>query len=57
MPIFWTAPGGIQYQAFEAMYMACDASNLNHKVHLDIDRLKGHLEHDPAKFVAEEDLL
>ena len=51
MPIFWTAPGSIQYQAFEATFMACDASHLFH--HIPIG-LWGDVDLDPAAFLAEE---
>jgi hypothetical protein len=50
-------PGAIEYQAFKATYMACNASHLNHRVHLNFELLRGNLDHDPAEFVAEEDLL
>ena len=32
MPIFQTAPGAIQYQAFKATFMACDASHLGQQI-------------------------
>jgi len=37
--------------------MACDASHLREQVRVDLDRLHDHVEHDPAKFSAEEDIL
>ena len=56
-PIIQTAPGTLCYQAFEATYMACDASHLREQVQVDLDHLRGHVEQDPAKFSPEEDLL
>ncbi len=37
--------------------MACDASHLREQVHVDLNRLCGHVQPDPAEFSAEEDLL
>lgn len=56
MAIFSTVPGAIQYQAFEATFMACDASHLNHQIHLNLNHLTGQTEYDSTEFVAEEDL-
>ena len=49
-PIFQTAPGTLRYQAFEATYMACDASHLREQIRIDLDHLCGYIERDPAKF-------
>ena len=37
-PIFLTTPGAILYQAFKATFMACDASHLQQKIQVDLDR-------------------
>jgi hypothetical protein len=37
--------------------MACDASHLREQIRIDLDRLRGHVERDPAEFSAEEDIL
>ena len=55
-PIFRTAPGTRQYQAFEATYMACDASHLRNHIFLNLDHLRNAVDLDPVEFVAEEDL-
>ncbi len=55
-PIFRTAPGTRRYQAFEATYMACDASHLRNHISLNLNHLGNAVDLDPAEFVAEEDL-
>ena len=55
-PIFRTVPGTRRYQAFEATYMACDASHLLNHISLNLDSLKNAIDLDPAEFVAEEDI-
>ena len=54
-PIFRTAPGTRRYQAFEATFMACDASHLRNHISLNLDRLRT-TDLDPAEFIAEENI-
>ena len=54
-PIFRTALGTQQYQAFEATLMACDASHLWNYISLNLDRMQGATD-NPAEFTADEDI-
>ena len=36
--------------------MACDASNLRHHIRVDMNRLRGDVDTDPAEFIAKEDI-
>ena len=54
MPILQTSPGSMQYQAFEAMSMACDASHRHH-IWVSLNQLWEDVNLDPAEFVAKED--
>ena len=56
MPIFRTAAGSIQYQAFEATFIACGASHVHHHIRVDLNQLQGDVDLDPAEFVAKEDI-
>ncbi len=53
---FRKAPGAQQYQAFEATFMACDASHLQNHISLNLDRLQDAIDLDPAEFTADEDI-
>ena len=37
--------------------MACDASHLREQIRVNLDHLHGHVKHNPAEFLAEEDIL
>lgn len=50
---FWTAPGALQYPAFEATSMECDASHLQNHISMDLNRLQGIIKLDPAEFAAD----
>ncbi len=54
-PAFFTAPGSLNYTAFEAAFMAYDASHLVQRVRYD-QLLRGDLIRDPAEFVCEEQI-
>ena len=55
-PIFRTAQETQQYQAFEATFIACDASHLWNHISLNLDRLQDVIDFNPAEFTADEDI-
>ena len=56
-PTFQTAPGSFNYQAFEATYLAYDASSpRQHTVKFNASQLRGNHELDPAEFIATESI-
>ncbi len=56
-PTFQTAPGSFNYQAFEATYLAYDASSpRQHTVNFNASQLRGNHELDPAEFIATESI-
>jgi hypothetical protein len=54
-PAFYTAPGSMNFVAFEAAFMANDASHLLQRVTND-QILRGNLIRDPAEFVCDENI-
>ncbi len=57
-PTFLTAPGTFNYRAFDATFMACDASAHSLQTHLTYDHVlkRGMQHHHPESFLADEDI-
>ena len=57
-PTFFTASGTLHYRAFEATFLACDASLPHLRQHLSYDNFLRcrHSLHNPESFIADEDL-
>jgi hypothetical protein len=56
-PAFFTSSGTFNYRAFEATYLACDASTPQLRQHVRYDALlRGGRQHHPESFIADEDI-
>ena len=57
-PTFLSVPGTFRYHAFEATFMACDASAHSLQTHLTYDHVlkRGMKHYHPESFLADEDI-